>query len=192
MEQNYPNWFLRSDRIIVRIYKAIAYIGVAALFAIMLIAFVDVIGEKLGKAGLPVSGIASYNNWIAYLHVVVVFCTCGLVTLDRGHTCVDILTNHLPKAIKKVTAYLSMVLGALVGGYMCYRGFFGLLPDAWAHHTTITSSSYSFPQWPFILVYSIGCGLLCFSFLWAIVRLAVGFELKPVDAFAAEGDDKES
>ena len=174
MEKQYPKWFLGTDRVLVRIYRVIAYIATFALLAIVLIAFLDVCGEKLAKMGLPLSGIPNYSNWIAYLHVVVVFMTCGYVTLDRGHTIVDILTSRLPRVLNRVTGYLGLILGAVVAGFLSYRGFAGLLPDSLRYNTTITTTS-QFPQWPFVVIYILGCILLAISFLWATVRYAFGY-----------------
>ncbi len=175
MKNSYPKWFLSADCIIVKIYRAIAYIATFALLAIVLIAFVDVCGEKLAKAGAPVGGVPNYSNWIAYLHVVVVFMTCGYVTLDRGHTVVDILTNHLPAGLQKAVGFISLMLGAVVSAFLAYRGAAGLLADSLRYHTTITTTS-TFPQWPFVLVYILGCALLCVSFIWAAVRFCFGYQ----------------
>ncbi len=40
-----------------RVLKYIAYISAVCLLGIMLVAFINVIGEKLRKLGLPVTGI---------------------------------------------------------------------------------------------------------------------------------------
>lgn len=151
-----------------------AYIAAFSLLAIVLIAFLDVCGEKLAKLGLPITGIPNYSNWIAYLHVVVVFMTCGYVTLDRGHTIVDILTSRLPRILNRVTGYIGLVFGAVVAMFLSYRGIVGLLPDTLRYNTTITTTS-TFPQWPLVVVYIAGCILLAISFIWATVRYAVGY-----------------
>lgn len=187
MDKQYPKWFLGTDRVLVKIYRAIAYIATFALLAIVLIAFLDVCGEKLAKLGVPISGIPNYSNWIAYLHVVVVFFTCGYVTLDRGHTIVDILTSRLPRVLNRITGFLGLVFGAMTAAFLSYRGLAGLLPDSLRYNTTITTTS-QFPQWPFVVVYIIGCILLAVSFLWATVRYAVGY-LPPVPQPEAGKED---
>ena len=181
MEKQYPGWFLTADRILVKIYRILAYIATFALLAIVLIAFLDVCGEKLAKLGLPISGIHNYSTWIAYLHVVVVFMTCGYVTLDRGHTIVDILTSRLPRVLNRITGFMGLILGAVVGVFLAYRGIVGLLADALRYNTTITTTS-TFPQWPFIIIYIVGCILLAVSFIWATVRYALGYKAPSPDA----------
>ncbi len=166
-----PEWFVRADNRLMKIYKAVSYIAMISLIAIMLIAFVNVILEKMAKAGIPVSGINSSADYIAYLHVPIVFFSAGFITVERGHTSVDILTTRFPLAVRRATVFVSSILGAAITGFITYRGFRVLLPDAIAHHITINTSSFSFPQWPFILLYCIGMVMLTFSFLWVILRM---------------------
>lgn len=171
MNKKTPEWFIRADNTVVRIYKYISYVAAVCLIAIMLIAFFDVIGEKLAKAGAPISGIPNYADWIAYLHVPIVFLSCGFITIERGHTCVDILTNRLHFIVQRIAAYLGMVMGIAITGLMTWRGFTTLLVEMIKYHTTINTSSFSFPQWPFTLSYCIGMLLLMLSFVWALLRL---------------------
>ncbi len=177
MGKETSEWFIRADKKVVQIFKVISYVALASLFAIMVIAVVDVIGEQLSKLNVPVSGVPYYSDWIAYLHVPVVFFASGFVTLERGHTCVDILTNRLNALARKFTEYFSMIVGICISAFLAYRGFFVLLPDVITHGTTISSTSYAFPQWPFTLAYCIGTLLLALSFVWALLRLI--FRYKP-------------
>ena len=187
MNKTYPKWFLRTDSVILKIYKVFACIATVALLAIVLIAFLDVCGEKLGKLGMPLGAVPNYSNWIAYLHVVVVFFTCGYVTLDRGHTVVDILTNRLPHGVQKVVGFTSLIFGVAVAGFLAYRGIVGLMVDSLRYHTTITTTSM-FPQWPFVAIYILGCILLCISFIWAEIRYCLGY--RPTPPADSEGKDE--
>ncbi|MCR5785035.1 MAG: TRAP transporter small permease [Eubacterium sp.] len=184
MEKKIPGWFKKADDTVLKIYKYVSYIALISLVAIMLIAFFDVIGEKLSKIGVPVHGISGYSDWIAYLHVPVVFFSAGYITLERGHTCVDILTSRLNKVIRKVTAYIGFIIGIAITVLMTARGYV-LLKDIYEHHTTIGTSSYSFPQWPFAFMYLCGMIMLTFSFVWALLRMVFGYSPEIVsDPFA--------
>jgi TRAP-type C4-dicarboxylate transport system permease small subunit len=192
MRNENPAWFVKADHVVLRVYKAVSYLAALSLIGIMLIAFINVCGEKLGRAGLPVSGLNSYVDWIAYLHVVLVFLSCGYVTIERGHTCVDILTNRFGAAVQKGTAYLGAVLGMGISGLMTYRGFAFLLTDMIKHKKTISTSSFSFPAWPFGLAYCVGLALLTFSFVWMILRLIFRYTpppVKTVDEAVPEGGE---
>ena len=157
----------------------------------MLIAFINVIGEKLAKAGVPVSGITYFSDWIAYLHVPVCWLAAGFVTLERGHTVVDILSNKLHHTLKLIVSYFGRALGIVVSCLLAYRAWFFLLPDSIRLHTTISSSSFSFPEWPFIMLYAIGCAALIFSFIWSLVRLACHMKRPYEQEFVVKGKEGE-
>lgn len=191
MKKECPEWFIRADNRLLRVYKYISYIAACCLIAIMFIAVINVIGEKLAKAGVPISGISGYSNWISYLHVPIVFLTCGYVTIERGHTCVDILAKKIPRLLSIITYYVGMVLGALVAGYMCYRGITVLLVENIQYSVTISdSSSTGFPQWPFTLMYCIGMAMLSFSFIWMVLRQIFNFQRKTEEDEQDEPQDE--
>lgn len=175
MKKESPDWFVRADHLVMKIYKWITYIALVCLVAIMLIAFIDVIGEKLAKVGVPVTGVPNYSDWIGYLHVPIVFMSAGFITLERGHTCVDILTSKLHAVVRRITEYFSMVMGILISAFLFYRGAFVLLPDTLAHNLTIGTTSFSAPQWPFTVSYCLGLALLTLSFVWALLRLVFNY-----------------
>lgn len=189
MKKKTPDWFVRADSKVMLVYKAASYIALLCLVAIMLIAFIDVIGEKLSKLGLPVSGIPYYSDWVAYLHVPVVFMSVGFITVERGHTVVDILTSKFHAVIRRITEYFSMILGVAISAFLFYRATWVLLPDIMEHGVTIANSSYSPPSWPFAAVYCIGLLLMTFSFLWALLRLIFNYTPPaPPDPFAPDPD----
>lgn len=175
MNRQTPEWFVRADNFIMRIYKYVSYVATLCLIAIMLIAVINVCGEKLAQAGASVKGINFSADWIAYLHVPVVFLSTGYIALERGHTCVDILTNKLHAVVRRIMAYVSAVLGIAITGFIAWRGITALIPDLIEHHMTISTSSFSFVQWPFALTYCIGMLMLCFGFFWIVLRLIFNY-----------------
>ena len=192
MNRQTPEWFIRADRRLLQIYKGITYLAALCLIAIMLIAFINVCGEKLAKAGVGVSGINNASDWIAYLHVPIVFLSASFIALERGHTCVDILTNKFHPVVQRITSYFSAVAGAAITAFMSWRGITKLLPELIKVHTTINNSSFSFPQWPFALTYCIGMTLLCLAFLWLILRLVFNYSPPlPVDESMAPDPESE-
>ena len=85
---------------IVKILKYVSFISGVCLIAIMFVAFFNVLGEKIFHKGIPAS-----TEIIQYLHIPVVFLACGYVTLDTGHTKIDLLSKHLPKAVQPVDLF---------------------------------------------------------------------------------------
>lgn len=163
--------FKRVDNVIRKILRFFCWISAAALIIIMLIAVINVIGEKLAQAGVSWSrGIPNNNGLIQYFHIPLVFLAAGYVTLDQGHTRIDLLIQKLPK-VEKVFMFIGHVLGAAIAFYISYRGVVGVLVTDLAQHKHITTVATSPLAWPFTVCHCVGFFLLGFSFLWAMVRM---------------------
>lgn len=160
------------------VYKALRYISYAAtvfLVAIMLVAFINVILEKLHKLGVPVNGIPDTMQWVQYMNICVVYLATAFVTLERGHSGLDLLTRHYPKWLQKALTAFAYLCGAVVIGYMAYLGYIKVLVGQIEKNARINETvATAFPQWPFGVVYLVGMALLAFSCLWAIVRVCAG------------------
>ena len=89
MSKQSPTLYDKVDNVIVKILKYVSYISGVCLIAIMFVAFFNVLGEKIFHKGIPAS-----TEIIQYLHIPVVFLACGYVTLDTGHTKIDLLAKH--------------------------------------------------------------------------------------------------
>lgn len=163
--------FLKIDRVIKKILRFFCWLSAAALIVIMLIAVINVFGEKLAQAGVSWSkGIPNNNGLIQYFHIPLVFLAAGYVTLDQGHTRIDLLIQKLP-AVEKIFMFLGHILGAFLAFFISYRGVVGVLTTDFAQHKHITTVSTSPLAWPFTVCHCVGFFLLGFSFLWAIVRM---------------------
>ena len=175
MSNNAPTLYDKLDSWVVRIIRAVSYVSGACLVGIMLVAFFNVIGEKLRQAGLPVTGIPASTEIIKYLHIPVVFLAMSYVTLDRGHTRIDLLSAHFPKWLQQVCTTLGNLLGCAVSVIITWRAFVQMGKHI-ARHTMSSVSGVGFPLWPFSLITAIGFALLAVSFVWAIVRQYAGPE----------------
>ena len=183
--------FAKVDGVVTRVLKYIAYISAACLLGIMLVAFINVIGEKLRKLGLPVTGIPASTEIVQYLHIPVVFLAAAFVTLDRGHTRIDLLCVKLPKALQKVFALIGNLCGIGICTLIGYRGFIQMGKFI-SRHKMSSVSGVGFPLWPFALIMSVGFILLALSFLWAIVRDLAGYQPPaPADPMADQADTTE-
>ena len=106
--------FDKVDGVIYRILRYISYAATFFLFVTMMIAVINVILEKLHKLGAPVAGIADTVNWIKYMNVCVVYLCTAYITLERGHSGVDLLTRHYPKVVQRILSALAYLLGCSV------------------------------------------------------------------------------
>ena len=167
--------FDKVDGVVYKALRYISYVATVFLVAIMLIAFINVILEKLHQIGVPVSGIPDTMPWIQYMNICVVYLATAYVTLERGHSGLDLLTRHYPKWLQKALSILAYLCGAVVIGYISYLGYIKVFVGQIEKNARINDTmASSFPQWPFGLVYFVGMGLLAFSCIWAIVRIIAG------------------
>ena len=169
MSPDAPTLYQKIDRWIVRITKGISYVSGVCLVVIMLVAFFNVLGEKLRQAGLPVTGIPASTEIIQYLHIPMVFLSAAYVTLDRGHTSIDILSNKFPRFLQIFFEVIGDLCGAGIAAFISWRGWTQMLKY---HQRRMMSSvtGVGFPLWPFAFILAFGFGLLALSFLWNITR----------------------
>lgn len=154
----------KVDRTIVSVVRVISYLSAVFLIGIMFVAFFNVLGEKILHQGIPGS-----TEIVKYLHVPVVFLSAAYVTLDRGQTAIDLLSQHFPKVIRTVTTTFNFLLGAAISVFIGYRG----LVQMGKHLDTHARSSvtgFGFPLWPFSLIFALGFFMIAIAFLWSIVR----------------------
>ena len=170
----------KTDQAIMRIYRVISYGSVFFLVAIMLIAFFNVLGEKILHKGIPAS-----TELIKYFHVPTVFLCSGYVTLDRGQTAIDLLSSHFPKGLQKVCSIFSYLLGTVVSAFMGYRGLVQMGKHL-STHARSSTTGFGFPLWPFSLLFAIGFFMLAFSFVWSIVRMYAPQEEIPAGEFESD------
>jgi TRAP-type C4-dicarboxylate transport system permease small subunit len=167
--------FDKVDQVIYKLLRYISYGATFFLFVTMMIAVINVVLEKLHKLGVPVSGIGDTVNWIKYMNVCVVYLCTAYITLERGHSGIDLLTRHYPKIVQRILSGIAYLAGAVVIGYISYLGYVKVFAGQLANNARINDTlATSFPQWPFGLVYFVGMGLLSFSCLWAFVRICFG------------------
>lgn len=172
----------KVDRVIVKIFKYISYISGACLIGIMLVAFFNVLGEKIFHKGIPAS-----TEIIQYLHIPVVFLACAFVTVDTGHTKIDLLSSHFPKWLQQLFITIGNLCGTFICGFVGARGIVQM-QKFMATHAKSSTTGVGFSKWPFALIFSIGFFLLAFSFLWSIVRQ---YAKKPAEPETTEEKEAE-
>ena len=163
--------FRRVDRAVRGVLRFFCYLSAIALIVIMLIAFISAVGEKLRSAGVSWAKGIPYSNYIIqYFHIPLVFLAAGYVTLDQGHTRIDLLIQKFPK-VEKVAMLIGHVFGAAIAFFISYRGVTVTLAKDFAKNIRITSSANAMKAWPFTVCHCVGFFLLGVSFIWAFVRM---------------------
>ena len=176
----------KADSWIVKIIRCISYVAAVCLVGIMFVAFFNVLGEKIFHKGIPAS-----TEIIKYLHVPAVFLCAGFVTLDRGQTNIDLLSQKFPQKMQDIVNVFSFLLGAAISAFVGCRGLVQMSKHL-ASHVKSSTTGFGFPLWPFSLIFAFGFFMLAFSFLWSIVRVVVPKEdLEPApEAEVEEGGEE--
>ena len=175
MSQPQNSLFEKVDNTVCKMLRVIAYVSAVCLVLIMLVAFFNVLGEKLGKHISWISGIPASTEIVQYLHIPVVFLAAAYVTLERGHTNIDLVSSKLPGLVQKIVRIIGNLIGIGVCGLIAWRGFVQMGKFI-ARHKMSSVSGVGFPLWPFALILSVGFVLLALSFIWAIVREITGYQ----------------
>ena len=165
------NSFLKVDLVVKKVLRFFCWLSAVALIVIMMIAFVNVVGEKLRGAGVAwAKGIPNSNYIIQYFHIPLVFLAAGYVTIDQGHTRIDLLIQKWPR-VEKIAMVIGHVLGAALSFFISYRGVTVTLAKDFAKNIRIASTATSWKAWPFTVCHCVGFFLLGVSFVWALVRM---------------------
>lgn len=163
--------FLRVDQVVRKILRFFCWLSAVALMVVMFVAFFNMAGEKLGRLGISwAQGIPNSTAIIQYFHIPLVFLAAGYVTLDQGHTRIDLLIQKWPKA-EKIFMLIGHVLGAAVSFFISYRGVFVTLAENFQYTARISTTADSWLVWPFTMCHCVGFFLLGCSFVWAFIRM---------------------
>jgi len=137
-------------------------VAALALFAIMVLTFVDVAGRKAVSQSLPGS-----LELTELLMVVVIFAGLPLVSLQGEHVVFDSLDTLLPAAWRRVQAVLIDAL--------CALALAGVAALLWAKAGQMaqygdTTAQLKIPQAPFVYLMSLLCALAALVHALLIVR----------------------
>ena len=114
-----------------------------------------------------------------------VYLAAAFVTLERGHTRIDLLSTKFPTVLQKIFTILGDILGIGVCVLISWRGFVQMGKFI-ARHRMSSVSGVGFPLWPFALIMAVGFILLTLSLIWHIIREVSGYT--PPQAAAAEAE----
>lgn len=161
--------FEKADKVIEKTIKGISYLSGICLIGIMLVAFFNVLGEKLRMWGFSVSGVPASTEIIQYLHIPVVFLAAAHVTLERGHTKIDLLSCKFPKEVQKIFNTFGNICGMAICAFISQRGFVQMTRFKMRNQMS-SISGVGFPLWPFAMILAVGFAMLSFTFFWSIIR----------------------
>ena len=135
-----------------------ALIGGVVLLAVMIMTVISVAGMSLNKLGrflkksydleiaplLAIGPIPGETELIEAGMAFIIFAFMPIVTLNRGHASVEILTNAFGATINRLIDLAADILLLLVAGYLGYRHYLGMLDKYGNGETTWI---LQFPLW---------------------------------------------
>ena len=121
--------------------RAAAIIAGFAMLGMMLVGASDVIGTNLFASPLPAA-----FEFIATMLVIVIFFSVTLAQAQRAHIRVSVFTDHLPRALKKITDLLQFSFSLVIFGLIAWFGWkSGLRGYEVGEYV---SGAINFPIWP--------------------------------------------
>jgi len=144
------------------ISRILMYVTLVALFIMMLIQVVDVVGRYLFDKPLKLT--------MDYLELgmgIVVFWGLSFCASENNHVRVDVLTAHINKRVQKVIDRTTFTFGAFILALITLR----LALRAWGiiqNPPGPVTYTMFIPYWPFLIMAAIGC---FFFFLETLIRI---------------------
>ena len=126
--------------------RVLGVIACLALFAMMLLTFIDVMGRYLFSSPLP----AAYEL-ISLIMPAIIFCALPHVNLTNSHVTIDLLDSFIPAAVKRVQVALISFLATAILGLLAWR--LRVLSQDHFEFDGVTDELY-LPLWPFSAIMS--------------------------------------
>lgn len=154
--------------ILERLSNILAAVACAALVAVMLVTFVDVIGRYFFAAPL------TYAVELIRLGVgVAVLGGLAMTTLQRGHIAVDLVERLVPQTIQRLLVALAGMCGAVFIGLIAWQ-LFNRAMDFRAQG--LATDILFLPVWPVVLFMSLAATVAALVALWQVMRPAARVE----------------
>lgn len=139
-----------------------ARIGCLALFLMMCLTVVDVIGRFAFNA--PILGSFEITQ---YLVVVMVFSFIGYAQSHKWHVNVDILVNTFPLKVQAFVDLFNFSVSLVLMGLISWMGFAKAFE---AMETGDKPMNLPIPQYPFVFFMALGCAVMCIELFRDILK----------------------
>ena len=136
--------------------RLLTYIGAAALFLMMCLTTVDVIGRYLFNT--PILGTLEMTE---FLVLIVVFSFLAYTQSEKSHVSVDLVVLTLPAKVRGIIWIVNSILCFLLMAIITWRGVDKALE---LKEIGETSPNLMVPNYPFVFFLVLGCGVLCVEY----------------------------
>lgn len=149
-------------RVLSYLRRGAATIAGFAMLAMMITGALDVISTNLLSRPIPAA-----FEFMATMMVIVIFFSVALAQAQRAHIRVAVLTDHLPRPLRKLTDILqylfSLTLFSLIAWFGWKSGLRGFEVGEYV------SGAINFPIWPARFVLALGASLMVLQNLYDLV-----------------------
>ena len=135
--------FIRAARVISAACSGLAQISI---FGIMILTVIDVILRHTVKTAIV--GVTEYSQML----MAIILLATAYAGMSDNHIKVDILMNHMPEKVQKVTSCFTSLLAAVISGLIGSRAYVEALRAFEDHQTYLT---LGLVKWPFYLLYAL-------------------------------------
>ena len=142
----------------------LSHLGVASLFAMMIITMADVVARYAFNA--PLLGVFELTE---FLVLILVFSFIAYTQAQGSHVSVDFLVSRLPGRIRMVIELFNRTACLVLMTLIAYMGFQRALE---MKEVGETSLNLAIPTYPFVLFLVLGCLVACLEYVRSIIRLA--------------------
>lgn len=139
-----------------------ARVGCLALFMMMCLTVVDVIGRFVFNS--PILGSFEITQ---YLIVVMVFSFVGYAQSHKWHVNVDILVNTFPRKAQSLINLFNFTVSLILLGLITWMGFEKAMESM---ATGDKPMNLPIPQYPFVFFMALGCGVMCIELFRDILK----------------------
>jgi TRAP-type C4-dicarboxylate transport system permease small subunit len=155
-------WGLRSTS------KVMVYVAALALFGMMMVTVVDVIGRYFFNSQIK-------GGWELVSYLMVGAGTWGMAycQVKKGHIRVDFIWQRLSKKAQVGLTTFAYFLGMAAFSVLCWRS--ALLAQGYLTATRGNATdTLHIPFFPFVLMLAIGTGMLAVVLLFDLIHSAAG------------------
>ncbi len=124
----------------------LAVVACAALFGLMLLTFVDVLGRNLDIIGMTPLPIPAAYELVSLTMPFIIFCALPWVNLTGGHVTIDLLDGFVPRFARRAQHMIVHLVSAGAIAFMAWRLYMRSVDHL--EYGEVTVELY-LPMWPF-------------------------------------------
>ncbi len=143
--------------------SVLVYAGVFALFIMMTLTTVDVLGRYLFSS--PILGVFEVTE---FLVLIVIFSFLAYTQSQKSHVAVDLLVTRFPKRVQRWLEIINHILCLI---FMILITWMGILKALELKDIGETSPNLLVPNYPFVFFLVLGCMVMCIEYVRNLIQL---------------------